>query len=201
VFVGVCWCGAPEQGSDVLRPLRKFGPPVEDTIATMSYVDLQSAPDDNFPPGRLHYWKSGYLRHLTDAAVDTLLDIAAATPPGASGIGMQTLRGAASRVAVDATAFPHRAAQYDVLILAQWAEPALTEQHVAWARDCFAALQPHLENAVYVNNLGSEGPARIQAAYGANYLRLSELKSRYDPANVFRLNQNVEPAAAGTHPH
>jgi hypothetical protein len=201
VFVGVCWCGAPEQGSDVVRPLRKFGPPVEDTIATMSYVDLQSAPDDNFPPGRLHYWKSGYLRHLTDAAVDTLLDIAAATPPGASGIGMQTLRGAASRVAVDATAFPHRAAQYDVLILAQWAEPALTEQHVAWARDCFAALQPHLENAVYVNNLGSEGPARIQAAYGANYLRLSELKSRYDPANVFRLNQNVEPAAAGTHPH
>ena len=78
----------------------------------MPYIALQSAPDAGFPPGQLHYRKSGYLHHLTDAAD-------AAMPPGSSGIGMQGLRGAASRVAVDATAFPHRATQYDFLILAQ----------------------------------------------------------------------------------
>jgi hypothetical protein len=199
VSIGVCWCGDPDQGSDVLRPLRRFGPPTEDTIGAMSYVDLQSAPDESFPPGQLHYWKSGYLRHLTEAAVDTLLEVAAATPPGASGIGMQSLRGAASRVAVDATAFPHRAPQYDLLVLAQWNNAAESERQVGWARDCFAAMRSHLEDAVYVNNLGSEGPARIHAAYGPNYQRLSELKARYDPTNLFRLNQNVTPQADRAH--
>ena len=159
----------------------------------MPYVALQSAPDAGFPLGHLHYWKSGYLRHLTDAATDTLLDIAAAMPPGSSGIGMQGLRGAASRVAVDATAFPHRATQYDFLILAQWAGHGHSERNIAWARDPFTAMQPHLEHAVYVNNLGAEEPDRIRAAYGPNHHKLTEIKRRYDPANTFRLNQNVSP--------
>jgi FAD/FMN-containing dehydrogenase len=191
--IAVCWCGDPDEGIAVLRPLREFGPPGADTIAATSYVTLQSAPDANFPAGRLHYWKSGYLRHFTDAAVETLLAIIAAVPPGATGIGLQSLRGAASRVPVDATAFPHRAEQYDFLILAQWSDPAESDRHIAWARESFAAMQPHLEDAVYVNNLGSEGPERIRAAYGPNHERLAELKRRYDPANVFRLNQNVTP--------
>ncbi len=192
--IGVCWCGHPDVGISVLRPLREFGPPGQDTIASMPYVALQSAPDAGFPLGRLHYWKSGYLRYLTDAATDTLLEIAAAMPPGTSGIGMQGLRGAASRVGVDATAFPHRAAQYDFLILAQWADRRDSERNIAWARDSFAAMQPHLEDAVYVNNLGTEGPDRVRAAYGPNHQKLAELKRRYDPKNIFRLNQNVPPA-------
>ncbi|MDQ3053587.1 MAG: FAD-binding oxidoreductase [Actinomycetota bacterium] len=192
--IGVCWCGHPDDGISVLRPLREFGPPGQDTIASMPYVALQSAPDAGFPLGRLHYWKSGYLRFLTDAATDTLLEIAAAMPPGTSGIGMQGLRGAASRVGVDATAFPHRAAQYDFLILAQWADRRDSERNIAWARDSFAAMQPHLEDAVYVNNLGTEGPDRVRAAYGPNHQKLAELKRRYDPKNIFRLNQNVPPA-------
>ena len=192
--IGVCWCGHPDDGISVLRPLREFGPPGQDTIASMPYVALQSAPDAGFPLGRLHYWKSGYLRYLTDAATDTLLEIAAAMPPGTSGIGMQGLRGAASRVGVDATAFPHRAAQYDFLILAQWADRRDSERNIAWARDSFAAMQPHLEDAVYVNNLGTEGPDRVRAAYGPNHQKLAELKRRYDPKNIFRLNQNVPPA-------
>jgi hypothetical protein len=193
--IGVCWCGHPDEGLSVLRPLRAFGSPVDDTIAPMPYVALQSAPDAGFPLGQLHYWKSGYLRHLTDAATDTLLEIGSAMPPGSSGIGMQGLRGAASRVAVDATAFPHRATQYDFLILAQWADQGHSERNIAWARDSFTAMQPHLENAVYVNNLGTEGPDRIRAAYGANHQKLAELKRRYDPTNTFRLNQNVSPVS------
>jgi hypothetical protein len=195
VTIGVCWCGHPDEGLSVLRPLRAFGSPVHDTIAPMPYVALQSAPDAGFPPGQLHYWKSGYLRHLTDAAIGTLLEIGSAMPPGSSGIGMQGLRGAASRVAVDATAFPHRATQYDFLILAQWADQGHSERNIAWARDAFTAMQPHLENAVYVNNLGTEGPDRIRAAYGANHQKLAELKRRYDPTNTFRLNQNVSPVS------
>jgi hypothetical protein len=166
---------------------------VHDTIAPMPYVALQSAPDAGFPLGWLHYWKSGYLRHLTDAATDTLLEIASAMPPGSSGIGMQGLRGTASRVAVDATAFPHRATQYDFLILAQWADRDNSPRNIAWARDSFTAMQPHLEHAVYVNNLGTEGPDRIRAAYGPNHHKLAELKYRYDPTNTFRLNQNISP--------
>jgi hypothetical protein len=192
--IGVCWCGDHDKGIAALRSLREFGPPAQDTIVPTSYVALQSAPDANFPSGRLHYWKSGYLRDLTDAAVETLLAVASAVPPGVSGIGLQGLRGAASRVPVGATAFPHRAEQYDFLILAQWADPAESTRHITWARESFAAMQPHLENAVYVNNLGSEEGDRVRAAYGPNHQRLAELKRRYDPANVFRLNQNVAPA-------
>ena len=151
-------------------------------------------PTPRFPRGRLHYWKSGYLRHLTDAALDALLAIPPTTPTPATGIGLQGLRGAAARVPVDATAFPHRAEQYDLLILAQWSEPARTDEHVGWARAAFDALRPHLEDAVYVNNLGTEGPERVRSAYGPNHARLAALKRTYDPANVFRLNQNVPPA-------
>jgi FAD/FMN-containing dehydrogenase len=192
--IGVCWCGDHQEGIAALRALREFGPPTQDTIVPTSYVALQSAPDDSFPSGRLHYWKSGYLQNVTDAAVETLLAAASAVPPGVSGIGLQGLRGAASRIPVEATAFPHRAEQYDFLVLAQWATPAESPRHIAWARESFAAMQPHLENAVYVNNLGSEDGDRVRAAYGPNHERLAELKRRYDPANVFRLNQNVAPA-------
>jgi hypothetical protein len=193
--IGVCWCGSPDEGERVLRPLRAFGRPAGDTITAMPYVALQSAPDEGFPRGMQHYWKSGYLRHLTDQAIGTLLEIVAAMPPGVSGIGLQSLRGAAARVAVGATAFPHRAEQYDFLILAQWADPEESAGTIAWARDSFAAMVPHLEDAVYVNNLGVEGPDRVRSAYGPNRPRLAALKRVYDPANVLRLNQNIAPAA------
>ena len=189
----VCWCGDPDAGQRVLGPLRTHGRPQEDSIAVLPYLDWQRAPDPGYPPGRLHYWKSGYLRHLTDAALDKLLELVPTIPSPTTGIGLQGLRGAASRVPVNATAFPHRAEQYDLLILAQWEDPQLSAEHVSWARAAFDALRPHLEDAVYVNNLGAEGPDRVRSAYGPNYARLAELKRTYDPANVLRLNQNVAP--------
>ena len=128
VTILVCWSGDPAEGERVLRPLRSFGPPLGDSIGVLPYLDWQRAPDPAFPRGRLHYWKSGFLRHLTDAALDALLAIAPTTPTPAAGIGLQGLRGAAARVPVDATAFPHRAEQYDLLILAQWSDPARTDE-------------------------------------------------------------------------
>ena len=193
VSVVVCWSGDRSLGEQVLDPLRAFGRPLHDSITEWAYLDWQRAPDPTFPPRRLHYWKSGYLRHLTEAAVDALLDLLHHIPSPTIGIGLQGLRGAAGRVPVDATAFPHRADQYDLLILAQWENPQDSADHIGWTRQAFDALQPHLENAVYVNNLGAEGPDRVRAAYGPNYTRLAQLKSIYDPANVLRLNQNVVP--------
>jgi FAD/FMN-containing dehydrogenase len=194
ITLAMCWCGDPGTGKKVLGPLRAFGQPLQDSITEMSYLDWQRAPDPAYPPGRLHYWKSGYLRHPTDAALDALLSLVPGIPSTTTSITLQGLRGTASRVPVDAAAFPHRADQYDLLIQAQWDHPNDTAEHIAWTRTAFDTLRPHLENAVYVNNLGAEGPDRVRSAYGPNYIRLAQLKSTYDPVNVFRLNQNVAPA-------
>ena len=191
VGIAVCWCGPHEDGERVLRPLRAFGS-VADTIASTSYVALQSAPDTGFPAGRLHYWKSGWMRNLTGSALDTLIEHVPQMPSPMSGIGLQRMHGAASRVAPDATAFPHRADQYDFLIISQWEDPLASERNITWTRGLFDAMTPHLQD-VYVNNLGVEGPDRVRAAYGSNYQRLAEVKRQYDPANVFRLNQNITP--------
>jgi hypothetical protein len=202
VGIAVCWCGPHEEGERVLRPLRAFGSPVADMIGSTSYVALQCAADAVFPTGRQHYWKSGWLRTLTGAALDTLAEHVPQMPSSMSGIGLQHMHGAASRVAPDATAFPHRADQYDFLMISQWADPLHSERNIAWTRGLFDAMQPHLQDAVYVNNLGVEGPDRVRAAYGSNYARLAEVKRRYDPANVFRLNQNIAPSPepAGSRP-
>jgi FAD/FMN-containing dehydrogenase len=193
VTIVACWCGTPEEGERALAPLRAAGPPQADTVGVIPYVALQSAPDVGFPRGRQHYWKSGFLRQPTDAALDTLVQHVPDMPSGASGVGLQHLHGAAGRVAPDATAFPHRADQYDLLILSQWDDPEDSERNIAWTRSLFEAMTPHLQHAVYVNNLGAEGPERVRFAYGLNAPRLAEVKRRYDPANVFRLNQNITP--------
>ena len=112
------------------------------------------------------------------------------------------LSGAAARTAPAATAFAHRADQYDMLILSQWADPAESERNIAWTRETFAAMEPHLAHAVYVNNLGEEGQTRVQAAYGANYERLAEVKRGYDPDNALRWPAGWDPTslAAAGHP-
>jgi FAD/FMN-containing dehydrogenase len=198
VSVTVCWCGAHDDGERILRPLRAFGPPVEDVIGAMAYTALQTGADERYPAGRHHYWKASWLKHLSDEAIEVMLHFAAERPTTATGhvtIALQQLHGAAARVDPAATAFPHRHDLYDLLILAQWSDPTEAEQHMAWARAFFAAMQPFAERAVYVNDLGAEGEARVQEAYGANYTRLAKIKATYDPTNLFRLNQNIRPRA------
>jgi hypothetical protein len=155
---------------------------------------LQSVRDEGYPAGRLHYWKSGWLREPTDAVIETLMLFLPQMPSSVSGIGLQQMHGVASRVAPSATAFAHRAEQYDFLILSQWSDPADTESNLEWTEALFEAMQPHMEESVYVNNLGEEGPGRIRAAYGDNYPRLAALKTSYDPDNLFRVNQNIKPS-------
>ena len=165
-----------------------------DGIQPMPYTALQSARDEGFPSGRLHYWKSGWLRDLTDGAIETLMQFIPHMPSSASGVGLQQMHGVASRVAPSATAFPHRAEQYDFLILSQWSDATDSDRNIEWTRALFQAMQPHLEESVYVNNLGDEGPGRVKAAYGENYPRLAALKRTFDPDNLFRANQNIDPS-------
>jgi FAD/FMN-containing dehydrogenase len=194
VSVVACWSGPADEGERVLRPLREFGPPTADAVGLIPYRELQSMPDPGFPPGRLHYWKASFLADLPDEAIDTMLRFAASAPSPYTGIGMQQITGAASSVAPAATAFAHRARHYDFLILSQWDDPADSPDNMRWTRELFEAMSPHFRG-VYVNNLGEEGSDRVRDAYGINYNRLADIKSAYDPDNVFRLNQNIEPAS------
>jgi hypothetical protein len=192
--LGLTPAGEPEEGERVLRPLRTFQSPLDDQVQPMPYTVLQSARDEGFPFGRLHYWKSGWLREVTDGAIETLMQFLPQMPSCASGVGLQQMHGVASRVAPSATAFPHRAEQYDFLIGSQWSDATDPDRNVRWTRALFEAMQPHLEESVYVNNLGDEGPGRVQAAYGENYPRLEAMKRTYDPDNLFRANQNIDPS-------
>jgi hypothetical protein len=194
VSIAVCYSGPIAEGEQLLRPLRRFQSPVDDGIQPMPYAMLQSTRDEGFPSGRRHYWKSGWLRELTDGAIETLMRFLPQIPSCASGVGLQQLHGAASRVAPSATAFPHRAEQYDFLIGSQWSDAADSDRNLQWTRSLFEAMRPHLEESVYVNNLGDEGPGRVQAAYGGNYPRMAALKRTYDPDNLFRANHNIDPS-------
>jgi FAD/FMN-containing dehydrogenase len=190
------YCGALDAGARALEPLRALDSPAADTIAPMAYVDLQRMLDGAAPPGLQHYWKSSFLRHLGDAAIETLVTFAASKPSLQTAIVLQQMHGAAARVPATETAFAHRQSQYDLIVLSMWPDPAAAETNIRWTRELHEAMWPLLEPGVYVNNLGEEGRERVQAAYGANYERLAAIKARYDPTNFFRLNHNIEPAVA-----
>jgi hypothetical protein len=149
--------------------------------------------DAGFPFGRQHYWKSSFLKHLSDEAIDMIVRFVGEMPSPMSGVGLQQLHGAASRVAPAATAFPHRNEHFDFLILSQWADPADSEKNVEWTRAFFEAMQPFFEGGVYVNNLGEE-EGRAQG------WRLKLLVSRVpgvtQPGNVWRLSRRHDRAAA-----
>ena len=195
VMVGACYAGPPEDGAEVVRPLKEFGNPIVDLLEPKPYLALQSMFDPLVPHGWHRYWKSVELPPLTDDAIDTLIDhTSRITSPRSYTIVLQ-LGGALARVAEDATAFSQRDAAHNVVINAVWTEDdPEAHRHIAWARDFFDAMQPHARDRVYVNFLGDEGPDRVRQAYGTEkYDRLVELKRKYDPTNFFRLNQNIPP--------
>lgn len=193
VGVPICYCGALEVGERLVEPLRKFGPPLADLIGPKPYVEVQKTFDAALPPKHHNYWKAGFAPALSDEAIDALVEYAATRPSPASLLIVEQVHGAAARVPVTATAFPHRREQYSLLGLAIWPEPADSEKNIAWARNLWGALQPSMAGSVYVNYLGEEGEERVRSAYGANYERLAALKSKYDPTNFFRMNHNIQP--------
>jgi len=183
VAIAVCYCGTLAAGEDVVKSFRALGAPLADLVKPMSYVEQQGSFDAGFPPQRLHYWKAGFLRTLTAASIEVLVECVTRMPSAMSGIGLQQLHGAASRMSPSETAFPHRFEFWDVPILSQWSDPAESDRNIGWARDAWAALEPFSYAGKYVNNLGLEGDDRVRSAYGENYPRLAALKRVYDPTN------------------
>jgi FAD/FMN-containing dehydrogenase len=164
-------------------------------MGPIPYSTLNTLIDGAFPKGALNYWKASFLTDLTDEAIAVLIDRFNACPSPMSSIVIEHFHGAASRVPVDQTACAMRLSGFNVAIISQWLDPAESDRNMAWARDTYTALTPHLRSVRYVNYLATDesGDAATAAAYGANYPRLQTLKAKYDPDNFFKGNVNIRP--------
>ena len=194
--VGGCYCGSLSEGEKVLRPLRTFGAPMADIFGSIPYVQKQSMFDGFFPPGRRTYAKANFLRSLDDGGIEALLEYAGKSPsPYTFGPWIEHWHGAATRVGVTDTAFPHRQYAYNFFVWSNWVSAADSEKNIQWTRDCWDAMKPFMGAGTYVNYLEDEGDPLARAAYGPNYDRLVALKKKYDPGNFFRMNHNIRPSA------
>jgi FAD/FMN-containing dehydrogenase len=190
----VCHCGSLDEAEAALRPIKKFRTPVVDSIAPTTYEATNSMLDAGFPRGALNYWKSSFIKELSDPAIDTLVARFAQCPSPMSALVLEHIHGATTRVGVSDTAFPHRHEGYQLLIVSEWLDRADNARNIAWARESYDAMGPYFANARYVNYLGDdEGEDAVATAYGPNYQRLRTLKGKYDPTNLFRYNQNIRP--------
>jgi FAD/FMN-containing dehydrogenase len=191
-----CHCGPLDDGEAATRPLRQFDSPVIDTVGPMPYCQLNAMLDQAYPRGALNYWKSSFLAQLSDEAIDGMIASFAECPTPMGQVLIEHFHGAATRVGSSDTAFPHRTEGYNLVLLSEWMDHAATDRCIAWARDTYTAMGPFVGSGRYVNYLGDDEEGEpLAAAYGPNYNRLRELKARYDPENIFHMNQNIPPSS------
>jgi FAD/FMN-containing dehydrogenase len=189
-----CWAGDLDQGERVLRPFRDLAPVVAEMVGPMPYPALNSAFDALYPPGLRLYWKANFVRELTDAAIDAHVEHGTQVPEMTSTMHIYPINGACNRVAPESTAFAYRDATFATNIAGMWPDAKDDERNIAWVRDYYEATAPHSEEGGYVNFMAEDDQDRIRANYKGNYDRLAQTKRRYDPANIFRHNQNIAPA-------
>jgi hypothetical protein len=192
------WTGGPDSADAALGPLRALGRPAVDAVGPKQYTAVQASQDPYWTPGAQNYWKADYLSGLDEAAIATLVDAAAEfTSPG-SDIKLAALGGALARTPEDAAAYGHRDAAILLNINTRWDSADSSTDNVGWTRALWTELH-RLATGVYVNFLGDEGDNRIIQAYGEDkYRRLAEIKARWDPGNLFHINQNIQPATAAS---
>lgn len=191
----LCYAGPPEQGQAVIQPLRDFAPPAVDLVGPTPYTALQRMLDATAPKGILAYWKTEYLRELDDRAIDALVEQSAKMGAPWAQAHIHHVEGAVSRVSAEDTAFGHRDMPFILNIVGLWMDAEESGRHIAWVREFSQAIQMYATGSPYLNFLGDEGEGRIKAAYGEEkFARLVELKRKYDPNNLFRLNQNIKPS-------
>lgn len=196
VVLVVCYLGPENEAQSVLQPIRDFGPPMADTIAPMPYVEFQRYFDAGSPAGMHQYWKTNLLPELTDKALGVVEEAFEGVTSPYSFVFLEHLHGAVNRVAPDATAFPHRDARFNFTTMSTWINPAEAATHIEFARRHWKSMLPHSSSGGYVNYLSNDSDGElIRSTFGRNYDRLAAVKSKYDPANFFHLNQNVKPVA------
>lgn len=190
------WLGPVEEGEAALAPFRRFEDPIFDMVGPQPYLVLQQSFDAGMAPkGNRWYSRFHYMDALTDEAIDTIVGGIEPLPGEFTTVYLASESGAPGRVASDATAFPHRGDGYSIHIFPGWVDPSADEAVMDWARGFGDAVAAHANGGVYVNMLAEDEGTRIAAAYGDNFRRLAEVKAKWDPENVFRMNHNVPPKA------
>lgn len=178
----------------MLEPLKRFAAPALGLAGPMPYLALQTMLDASVPHGLHNYNRAEWLNELGDDAIATLVEHVERISSPLSQVILARMGGAVARVPVDATAFPHRRARNLLWIVSAWRPDQDAEPHLQWAREIGDAIKPYAAGGVYVNALGDEAADRVRSAYGSNWQRLTEIKRRHDPDNVFRHNANIQPA-------
>jgi FAD/FMN-containing dehydrogenase len=192
---GIVWCytGPIQKAEKVFEPIRSFKVPALDMVGPIPHPALQSLFDGLYPPGLQWYWKADFVRTLSDEAITLHVKHAAKLPSMQSTMHMYPINGAASRVKNSATPWCYRDATWAAVIVGVDPDPANKEKISTWAKEYWNALHPYSAGGAYINFMMEEGVERIRATYGKNYDRLAKIKKRYDPANLFRVNQNIKP--------
>jgi FAD/FMN-containing dehydrogenase len=196
LVVAAAYAGPVDEGQPVVQPLRELGEPLLDLSGPWPWLGLQSGFDALYPKGGFYYWKSRALDELSSEAIDDIADFAGRRPSPLTDIIVWHNGGAIADIGESDTAYGGRDAGYLVTVEASWDDPALSDDAIAWARECWDAMGRHSNGGIYLNfaGFGEEKEALVKAGYGTNYERLSKLKAKYDPANLFRMNLNVPPA-------
>jgi len=195
VVFAMCYNGDIESGKKAIAPLQALGKPLADVVGPMPFAGWQTAFDPLLAPGSRNYWKSHDFLQIEDAAVELIVDYAGKVPTPECEIFLGHLGGAVNRVPKDATAYPHRDVNYIMNVHTRWQDPAQDKTCIEWARRLFDAAGKFATGGVYVNFMPEDEGQRVQkGAFGPNYDRLAKLKAKYDPKNLFRMNQNITPA-------
>ncbi len=192
--LALLYTGEPTQGESLIEPLRKFGTPVGEHVGVQPYTAWQQAFDPLLAPGARNYWKSHNFSKLDDKLFDAVIEYIGKLPSPQCEIFFGAIGGATTRPAPDSAAYAHRDAQFVMNVHGRWDDPADDERCMRWARDFYKASAPFASSGVYVNFLTADEADRVRSAYGPNYDRLVQVKRTYDPANLFRTNQNIQPA-------
>jgi FAD/FMN-containing dehydrogenase len=190
-----CYTGAPENAEAAFEPIRSFSPPLMDFAGPIPFPVLQGLFDALYPAGLQWYWKADFFRELSDKSVDLHVKYAERLPTPHSTMHLYPINGAARRVAKGDTAFSFRDASFAEVIVGVDPDPANNQRVTQWAKDYWLALHPFSAGGGYINMMMDEGEDGVKAAYRENYARLAQVKRKYDPGNLFRVNQNIKPAA------
>ena len=195
-FCGIvaCWAGPIDKGEQAMEPIRRVAPTVGEMIAPMPYPTINTLFDELLPAGLQQYWKGSFATELTDGAIDVHAEYGPKIPTMNCAMHIYAINGACHRVAPDATAFAYRDATFATVIAGAWPDPADNEQHMRWVKDYYKALEPHSSRGGYINFMDADDQERIRDNYKGNYDRLTKVKAKYDPDNLFHLNQNIKPA-------
>jgi FAD/FMN-containing dehydrogenase len=192
----VCYVGSIEDGEEAIRPLRETLPPALDMLQPMPYTVLQTLTDAGNPPGMQNYWKAGFLAEFPDEAVDAFVEYARKVTSPLTSVLLMPMGGALARVPDEETPLGLRDSPFNFHAISMWADPADPEKHIRWAREIYDAMEPWTSERTYLNFIGDEGEERVRTAYDPEkFRRLVALKDRYDPENLFRLNQNIKPSS------